>query len=51
MKNRRLEIIILPAEEQFEAKREKAEVENIVDSLTGILPDTGMSLEDYRAGL
>lgn len=48
LKNRKLEIIILPAEEAVEVERKDNEVEEIVDSLTGILPDLGMTLDDCR---
>lgn len=49
----RLEIIVLPAE-NMNSEREKSgkavsSVGDIVDSLTEIIPDNGMTLEDYRA--
>lgn len=34
--------------QQKKAVRDKADVEAIVDSLTGVLPDTGKTLEEYR---
>ena len=39
MRNRRVEVIVLPAEEQKVSE----------DSLVGVIRDTGMTLEDYRA--
>lgn len=49
LKNRRLEIIVLPAEEYTESVQKDDKIENIVDSLTGIIPDSGMTLQEYRA--
>lgn len=48
-RNRKLEIIVLPAEEHLAPSKDDIEIGNIVDSLTGILPDNGMQLSDYRA--
>lgn len=51
LRNRRLEIIILPAEEkQIESTQKKSipDVNTIVDSLIGAIPDDNMSLQDYR---
>ncbi len=47
LRNSRLEIIVLPAEEPT-VKKKNAEIDSIVDSLTGIIPEQGMSLDDYR---
>lgn len=49
MKNRRLEVIVFPAEETSKSVQRTEQIESIVDRLTGIIPDNGMSLEDYRA--
>lgn len=49
MRNRRLEVIVLPAEEKILEQPKDNNIEAIVDSLVGIIPDTGKSLEDYRA--
>ena len=49
MRNRRLEVIVLPAEEKTLENSKNNNIEDIVDSLVGIIPDIGRSLEDYRA--
>ena len=49
MRNRRLEVIVLPAEEKTLEQPKDNNIEAIVDSLVGIIPDMGKSLEDYRA--
>ena len=49
MRNRRLEVIVLLAEEKTSEHPKNNNIEDIVDSLVGIIPDTGRSLEDYRA--
>lgn len=49
MRNRRLEVIVLPAEEKTLEHSKDNNIEDIVDSLVGTIPDTGKSLEDYRA--
>lgn len=48
LKNRRLEIIVLPAEEHVKKNVQNNQIENIVDMLTGSIPDDGMTLEEYR---
>ena len=50
MRNRRVEVIVLPAEEQkvSENLKKSGNIESLVDSL-GVIRDTGMTLEDYRA--
>ncbi len=48
LKNQRLEIIVLPAEECAEKDVQNSQIEDIVDLLTGAIPDNGMSLEEYR---
>ena len=47
LRNRRLEIIVLPAESKTSSK-ETVDVDGIVASLTGCIPDPGMTLEEYR---
>lgn len=49
LKNRKLEIIVLPVEEHEESIKKDSQIESIVDSLTGIISDSGMELKDYRA--
>lgn len=46
-KNRKLEVLIFPAEEQESVKR-KADIESVVQSLIGAIPNTDMSLEELR---
>ena len=41
-KDRKLEVIVLPAEEAEKTEAKKGEIENIVDSLVGSIPDNGM---------
>lgn len=48
LRNRRLEIIVLPAEDNVETIKKDSKIENIVDLLTGSIPDNEMSLADYR---
>lgn len=48
LKNQRLEVMILPAEENAGKDVENSQIEDIVDSLTGAIPDNRMTLEDYR---
>ncbi len=45
--NSKVEIIILPAEEPLVDKK-AAETEKIVDFLSGIIPDQGKTLDEYR---
>ena len=45
LKNRKLEVIVFPAEEI----PPKGDAGSVVDSLTGAIPDAGMPLSDYRA--
>ena len=49
--DRRVEVIVLPAEEQkvSENLKKSGNIESLVDSLVGVIRDTGMTLEDYRA--
>lgn len=40
--NRKLEIIVIPAEEPADQVKKKEEIEAAVDFLTGSIPNTGM---------
>lgn len=46
-KNRKLEVLVFPTEEQ-ESLKEKMDIESVVQSLIGAIPDTDMSLEELR---
>lgn len=46
--NRKLKIIVLPADEEAPA-RQKADVPRIVQSLVGSIPHTDMTLSELRA--
>lgn len=49
LRNRRLEIIILPAEDVHSEKAKGvSDLEEIVNSLVGAIPNNEMSLEDFR---
>lgn len=48
MLGKKLEVIVMPAEETNKSSS-AANIEEIVDSLTGCIPDEGMTLDDYRA--
>lgn len=48
-RNRRLEVLVLPIEETVETEQRQEEINKIVDSLVGIIPDSGMDMNDYRA--
>lgn len=48
-RNRKLEVIVLPVEENSEEVKKTADVSTVVQSLIGIIPnDNNMTLEDYR---
>jgi len=47
-KNRKLEVIVLPAEEQEKPLRRAADIDQAIQSLTGAIPYTDMSLEELR---
>ena len=50
MRNRRVEVIVLPEEQKVSENLKKSgNIESLVDSLVGVIRDTGMTLEDYRA--
>ncbi len=46
-KNRKLEVLVFPTEEQ-ESKKEKIDIESVVQSLIGVIPDVEMTLEELR---
>ena len=46
-KNRKLEVLVFPAEEQ-EAVKGKMDIESVVQSLVGAIPDTDMLLEELQ---
>ena len=45
--NRKLEVLVFPTEER-ESEREKIDIESVVQSLIGAIPDVDMSLEELR---
>ena len=45
--NRKLEVLVFPTEEQ-KSKREKIDIESVVQSLIGVIPDADISLEELR---
>lgn len=47
-KNRKLEVIILPAEEQENTPKKATDIEQALQSLVGAIPYTDMSLEELR---
>lgn len=47
MENMEVEVIVLPLADRRKQKRE-VDVEAALKSITGIIPDEGMSLDDYR---
>lgn len=47
-RNRKLEVIILPAEEQEKESKKAADIERALQSLVGAIPYTDMSLEQLR---
>ena len=47
-KNRKLEVIILPAEEQEKPLKRAADIDQAIKSLTGAIPYTDISLEELR---
>lgn len=46
-KNRKLEVLVFPTEEQ-EAKKEKIDIESVVQSLIGAIPDVDMTTDVKR---
>lgn len=47
-RNRKLEVIILPAEEQQKTSKRAADIDHALQSLVGAIPYTDMSLEELR---
>lgn len=47
-KNRKLEVIVLPAEEQENTPKKATDIEQALQSLVGAIPYTDMSLEELR---
>lgn len=47
-KNRRLEVIILPADEQEKTTKRASDIDQAINSLIGAIPYTDMSLEELR---
>ncbi len=47
-KNRRLEVIILPAEEETKKKKKESDIDQAIQALAGAVPYTGLSLEELR---
>ena len=47
-RNRKLEVIILPAEEQEKTSRKAVEIEQALQSLIGSIPYTDMTLKELR---
>lgn len=47
-RNRKLEVIVLPAEEQEKSSKKAAEIDQALQSLVGAIPYTDMSLEELR---
>lgn len=45
--NRKLEVLVFPTEEQ-ESEREKVDIESVVQSLIGAIPDADISLDELR---
>ena len=46
-KNRKLEVFVFPTEEK-ESKKEKIDIESVVQLLIGVIPDVDMTLEELR---
>ena len=47
-KNRKLEVIILPAEEEQKVSKKTADIEQAIQGLIGAVPYTDMSLKELR---
>ena len=47
-KNRKLEVIVLPVEEQEKTLRRAVDIDQAIQSLTGAIPYTDMSIEELR---
>ena len=47
-RNRKLEVIIFPAEEQEKLSKNAVDIDQALQSLVGVIPYTDMSLEELR---
>ena len=47
-KNRKLEVIVLPADEKTENRKSASEIDQAIQSLIGAVPYTDMSLSELR---
>lgn len=47
-RNRKLEVIVLPTEEQSETSKNVSDIESAIQSLVGAVPYTDMSLSELR---
>lgn len=47
-RNRKLEVIVLPAEEQPQMSKRTSDIDQAIQSLLGAVPYTDMSLEELR---
>lgn len=47
-RNRKLEVIILPAEESEKVSKKTADIDQALQSLVGAIPYTDMTLEELR---
>lgn len=47
-KNRKLEVIVFPAEEHEKSSKKAVDIEHALQSLVGAIPYTDMSLEELR---
>lgn len=47
-RNRKLEVIVLPTEEQAVTSKNTFDIENVIQSLVGSMPYTDMSLSEIR---
>lgn len=47
-RNRKLEVIVLPTEEQAVTSKNTFDIENVIQSLVGSVPHTDMSLSEIR---
>lgn len=47
-RNRKLEVIVLPTEEQVETSKNVSDIESAIQSLVGAVPYTDMSLSELR---
>lgn len=50
-RNRKLEVIVLPVEEQEKVSKKTADIDQALHSLVGAIPYTDMSLEELMDGI